>query len=132
MSQATRDHYAGRTYLRLVPDERILSWDNRKLGLIVSEHLRVADDDGVRTITIDRPEVKNALTKAMRDGLCELLAAAEHDDGVRVVVITGVDPVFTAGVDFKEVAQVGAAPANPPTAIANNPGRALRQPARSP
>ncbi|MEX1008311.1 MAG: pyridoxamine 5'-phosphate oxidase family protein [Acidimicrobiia bacterium] len=33
MSQATRDHYAGRTYLRLVPDERILSWDNRKLGL---------------------------------------------------------------------------------------------------
>jgi PPOX class probable F420-dependent enzyme len=33
MPQATRDHYAGRTYLRLVPDERILSWDNRKLGL---------------------------------------------------------------------------------------------------
>jgi PPOX class probable F420-dependent enzyme len=33
MAQATRDHYAGRTYLRLVPDERILSWDNRKLGL---------------------------------------------------------------------------------------------------
>ena len=33
MSQATRDHYAGRTYLRLVPDERILSWDNRKLGI---------------------------------------------------------------------------------------------------
>jgi PPOX class probable F420-dependent enzyme len=33
MSQATRDHYAGRTYFRLVPDERILSWDNRKLGL---------------------------------------------------------------------------------------------------
>ena len=33
MPQATRDHYAGRTYLRLVPDDRILSWDNRKLGL---------------------------------------------------------------------------------------------------
>ncbi len=33
MSQATREHYTGRTYLRLVPDERILSWDNRKLGL---------------------------------------------------------------------------------------------------
>lgn len=33
MSQATRAHYAGRTYLRLVPDDRILSWDNRKLGL---------------------------------------------------------------------------------------------------
>ena len=33
MPQATRDHYAGRTYLRLVADDRILSWDNRKLGL---------------------------------------------------------------------------------------------------
>jgi PPOX class probable F420-dependent enzyme len=33
MSRATRDHYAGRSYLRLVPDDRILSWDNRKLGL---------------------------------------------------------------------------------------------------
>jgi PPOX class probable F420-dependent enzyme len=33
MSEATRNHYAGRTYLRLVPDDRILSWDNRKLGL---------------------------------------------------------------------------------------------------
>ena len=33
MSQATREHYAGRTYLRFVPDDRILSWDNRKLGL---------------------------------------------------------------------------------------------------
>ena len=33
MSQATRDHYARRIYFRFVPDERILSWDNRKLGL---------------------------------------------------------------------------------------------------
>jgi enoyl-CoA hydratase len=93
----------------------------------VSEHLRVDDDDGIRTITIDRPEVKNALSKAMRDRLCELLAAAEHDDSVRVVVITGVDPVFTAGVDFKEVAQPNATPANPSDLqFANNPGRALR------
>ena len=33
MPQATRDHYAGRAFLRLVPDDRILSWDNRKLRL---------------------------------------------------------------------------------------------------
>ena len=30
----------------------------------MSEHLRVADDDGIRTITIDRPEVKNALDQS--------------------------------------------------------------------
>ena len=94
----------------------------------MSEHLRVADDDGIRTITIDRPEVKNALTKAMRDHLCELLSIAERDAGVRVVVITAVDPVFTAGVDFKEVAHTGdAAPTNARDLQASdNPGRALR------
>jgi enoyl-CoA hydratase len=93
----------------------------------VSEHLRVADDDGIRTITIDRPEVKNALTKAMRDRLCTLLSTAEHDADVRVVVITAVDPLFTAGVDFKEVAQSGDAPAVPyDLQFSNNPGRALR------
>jgi enoyl-CoA hydratase len=93
----------------------------------VSDHLRVADDDGVRTITIDRPEVKNALTKAMRDRLCDLLSTAEHDAQVRVIVITAVDPVFTAGVDFKEVSQVGVAPADRhEQQFSNNPGRALR------
>jgi enoyl-CoA hydratase len=93
----------------------------------VSEHLRVADDDEVRTITIDRPDVKNALTKAMRDHLCGLLSIAEHDAQVRVIVITAVDPVFTAGVDFKEASQAGAAPTNRhELQFSNNPGRALR------
>jgi PPOX class probable F420-dependent enzyme len=33
MPEATQRHYAGRTFLRLVPDERFLSWDNRKIEL---------------------------------------------------------------------------------------------------
>ena len=46
---------------------------------------------------------------------------------MRVVVITGVDPVFTAGVDFKEVAQSGGTPTDPcDLQFSNNPGRALR------
>ncbi|MCU1487413.1 MAG: Enoyl-CoA hydratase/isomerase [Actinomycetia bacterium] len=80
-------------------------------------HLNVMDDTGVRTITIDRPEVKNALTTAMRDGLCNLLADADADPDVRVVVLTAVDPVFSAGVDFKEA---GASTSS------TNPGEALR------
>jgi enoyl-CoA hydratase len=93
----------------------------------VSGHLHVVDADAVRTITIDRPEVKNALTKAMRDELCDLLAHAERDDAVRVVVLTGVDPVFTAGVDFKEASSAADPPASPSDLeFSNNPGRALR------
>jgi enoyl-CoA hydratase len=93
----------------------------------VSERLGVDDADGVRTITIDRPEVKNALTRAMRDELCAILGDTERDPGIRVVVLTAVDPVFTAGVDFKEVASNAGPPATPSDLeFSNNPGRALR------
>ena len=63
--------------------------------------LLVVDDDGIRTITFNRPDVKNALTAAMRTRLCELLGDADADDGTRAVIVTAVDPVFTAGVDFR-------------------------------
>ncbi len=66
-------------------------------------HLRVSDHDGVRVLTIDRPESKNAMHGALRSELCEGFAAADRDDAVRVVVLTAVDPVFSAGVDFKNL-----------------------------
>ena len=86
-------------------------------------HLVVEDADGVRTITFDRPEAKNALTVAMRREFCELLDGADRDPTVRAVILTGADPVFTAGVDYKEVD-----PSFDPRQrrFAVNPGRALR------
>ena len=39
----------------------------------------------------------------MRRELCELLADADARPGRRAVVLTAIDPVFTAGVDFKDV-----------------------------
>ncbi len=86
--------------------------------MAADDALLVDDDEGIRTITFNRPEVKNALTAAMRTRLCELLARADGDDDVRAVILTGVDPVFTAGVDFRE-ATAGSPPAG-------NPGKALR------
>jgi enoyl-CoA hydratase len=90
----------------------------------IHDHLSVEDRDGIRTITIDRPEAKNALTVAMRTGLCGLLAASERDQSVRVVVLTAVDPVFTAGVDFKERRDPDWNPYDAQFAV--NPGKALR------
>ena len=92
------------------------------------DHLLVDDSDGIRTITLNRPEAKNALTAAMRARLCALLSEAELDPGTRSVVLTAVDPVFSAGVDFKEIASGDTAiPWNAFDAqFAINPGKALR------
>ncbi|GMU79252.1 MAG: enoyl-CoA hydratase [Acidimicrobiia bacterium] len=65
-------------------------------------NLHVADDDGIRVLTLDRPEAKNAMTLAMREALIEEVAVGDADSGVSAIVITGTDPVFSAGVDFKE------------------------------
>lgn len=92
------------------------------------EHVLVDDRDGVRTITLNRPESKNALTTAMRVTLCRMLSEAEQTAALRVVVITAVDPVFSAGVDFKEIATgAGGPPWNAYDAqFTINPGKALR------
>lgn len=66
------------------------------------EHLLCDDSDGIRTLTLNRPEAKNAMSMAMRARLCELLSEAEQAPETKAVVITAVDPVFSAGVDFKE------------------------------
>jgi len=86
-------------------------------------HLLVADADGVRTVTIDRPDAKNALTFAMRGELCQIVADADRDPSVKAIVVTGTDPVFTAGVDFKE-RDPAFDPRQRPFTV--NPGKALR------
>jgi enoyl-CoA hydratase len=69
----------------------------------MSEHLRINDRDGIRVLTIDRPESRNALHGPLRSALCAAVDAADRDDTVRVVVLTAVDPAFSAGVDFKRL-----------------------------
>lgn len=87
------------------------------------EHFRISDTGGVRTITIDRPEVKNALTTRMRDEFCAVLSETDADESVRVVVLTAVDPVFSAGVDFKDIS----ASSTPESSVTKqNPAGALR------
>lgn len=79
---------------------------------------RVADDevlltetaDRIRTLTLNRPEVRNALSAALRDKLFSALADAEADDDVDVVILTGADPAFCAGVDLKELGGAGEIP----------------------
>lgn len=62
--------------------------------------LRIDDADGVRTLTLDRVEVRNALTPELRQELSGALDAASIDPAVRVVVVTGAGGQFCAGADI--------------------------------
>lgn len=62
--------------------------------------LRVTDAAGVRTLTLDRPEVRNALTVELRHALADALEAADADPAVRVVVVTGAGGHFCGGADL--------------------------------
>jgi enoyl-CoA hydratase/carnithine racemase len=74
----------------------------------VSEPLLVEDDGHVRVLTLHRPEARNALSGELIRRLYAALVAADEDDAVRAVVLTGSDPAFCAGVDLKEAARDGA------------------------
>jgi enoyl-CoA hydratase len=83
------------------------------------ESITVSTTDGVRTITIDRPEARNAMTLAMRERVAELFNSASDDDAIDIVVITGADTSFSAGVDLKELRSSTGAPRrmNPTVAV---------------
>jgi enoyl-CoA hydratase len=75
----------------------------------VAEVLLQEDDGGVRVLTLNRPEVRNALNGDLVRALHAALLGAEADEEVRVLVLTGADPAFCAGVDLKEAARDGGA-----------------------
>ena len=72
------------------------------------QHLLIAQDGGVLTITMNRPDVLNAFNDVMLDELYEATSAAAHDETVRCVVITGAGRAFGAGQDLRGFAQVHA------------------------
>ena len=57
-------------------------------------------DGGVATITLNRPEQRNALGDGMRDELAAAYRACDRDDAVRAIVLTGTPPAFCAGADL--------------------------------
>lgn len=76
----------------------------------MSAGIRHSRDGAISILAFDRPEKKNAITDAMYGALVDGLRAAETDDTIKVVVITGAADVFTAGndiVDFLQCVEAG-------------------------
>lgn len=70
------------------------------------ENIDIAEDDGIVTVTLNRPDKLNALIGHMRRDLAEALEETGSDRTVRVVVITGAGRAFCAGGDIGYMAEL--------------------------
>ena len=74
----------------------------------MSDDVLLVDIEGpVATVTLNRPEARNALNRELRKALPTTLRALDERDDVAAVVLTGADPAFCAGLDLKELASGG-------------------------
>jgi enoyl-CoA hydratase/carnithine racemase len=72
--------------------------------------LLLAIDSGVATITLNRPEQRNAVGGGMREELADAYLTCDGDDSVRAIVLTGSPPAFCAGADLTAGADTFAEP----------------------
>jgi enoyl-CoA hydratase len=71
----------------------------------LSDELVLVEVDGpVATVTLNRPDARNALSQALRKALFTTLRDVDERDDLGAIVLTGADPAFCAGVDLKELA----------------------------
>jgi enoyl-CoA hydratase len=70
----------------------------------VTDQILVDISDRVGLVTLNRPASRNALSGTLLRQLRSSMAALEADDGVDVVILTGADPAFCAGIDLRQLA----------------------------
>lgn len=70
----------------------------------MSEHLKFTVEEGIATITLDRPEKLNAFTDEMLERWLEVLEDCRRNEAVRVIVMTGTGRAFTTGGDVDSFA----------------------------
>jgi enoyl-CoA hydratase/carnithine racemase len=68
------------------------------------EHIKIELNDGILTLTLARPDKKNALTNVMYGALADALETAENDPNTRVILLQGEGDMFTTGNDVGEFA----------------------------
>ena len=75
-------------------------------------------DDQIATVTLNRPDARNALSREVLRTLPRIMQECDARDDVRAVILTGADPAFCAGLDLKELGNEdrrGGGLAEPPT-----------------
>lgn len=73
----------------------------------MSDIVLVETENGVTTVTLNRPDNLNALSIALRKKLAEVFHDLKTDDNSQVIILTGNGRAFTAGLDLKELGEKG-------------------------
>ena len=68
----------------------------------MTENIVITRTDGVLEIRLDRPEKKNALTRAMYDAMADAFEQVDTDPTLRVALLTGTGDTFTSGNDISD------------------------------
>lgn len=88
--------------------------DGRLPSQMTFTEISYALQDGVATITFNRPEHMNAWTLVMQQELREAITKATADKAVRVIVLTGAGNAFSAGADLNRLRRIAAGEEPPP------------------
>ena len=67
----------------------------------MSEEVLTSEEDGLLVVTINRPDAKNAMTKAAAEGIAAAMDRLDSDDNLRVGILTGAGGTFCSGMDLK-------------------------------
>jgi len=67
----------------------------------MSEEVLTSEEDGILVVTINRPDAKNAMTKAAAEGIAAAMDRLDSDDNLRVGILTGAGGTFCSGMDLK-------------------------------
>ena len=85
----------------------------------MTQHVLVEKSEKILALTLNRPDKKNALTRAMYKMLADEIAAADSDPNIRCILIKANGDMFTAGNDLADFAAVGSSSAAPKPEDAN-------------
>jgi enoyl-CoA hydratase/carnithine racemase len=81
--------------------------DNKEILMTATDAILLRhDQDGICTLTLNRPQARNALSRALMAAVQEQMDALRDDASVKVVVIAANGPAFCAGHDLKEVSNL--------------------------
>jgi len=69
----------------------------------MSDIVLIEKSDAIATVTLNRPEAMNALSRALRREIVSVFSALAKDDAVAAIILTGAGRAFTAGLDLKEL-----------------------------